>query len=204
MLGPMSSLSRAELFRILEGRIADPSRAEAIDREVWARCGADRAVLVADLSGFTRLTRKHGILHFLALFRRANLLFTPILEQHRGRCVKHEADNHIYAFERAIDAVAAARAIVAASRALDASLGEDDRVQPCIGIGFGRVLELRDDVFGDEVNIAFKLGEDVAGSREILISDAALRALAREGASVDASSREEEIGHVRVRYHALR
>jgi class 3 adenylate cyclase len=118
--------------------------------------------------------------------------------------VKCEADNHIYAFERVTDAVAAARAIVAAARALDASLGEDERVHPCIGIGYGRVLELRDDVFGDEVNVAFKLGEDVATRREILLSDAAFAQLAREGTAIEASPREEELGHVKMRYHAVR
>lgn len=200
----MASLSREELFEILEARIADPSKASEIDARVWERCGADRAIFVSDLSGFTRLTKKHGILHFLAVFRRANMLFTPILEKHHGRCVKREADNHIYAFERVSDAVAAAQEIVAATRALDETLGEDERVHPCIGIGFGRVLELRDDVFGDEVNVAFKLGEDVATKREILLSDAALAQLGREGTSLDTDPREEEIGHVKVRYHAVR
>ena len=204
MLAIMASLSREELFRILEGRIADPAKAEEIDRDLWARCGADRAVFVSDLSGFTRITKRRGILHFLAVFRRANLLFTPILEEHRGRRVKSEADNHIYAFERVTHAVAAARAIVAATSLLDASLDEDDRVHPCIGIGYGRVLELRDDVFGDEVNIAFKLGEDVATRREILLSDAAREQLAREGTALDTAPREEEIGHVKVRYHLVK
>ena len=175
----MASLSREELFEILEGRIADPQKAAAIDAEVWARCGVERAIFVSDL-------------------------FTPILEKHHGRCVKREADNHIYAFERASDAVAAAREIVTATRALDETLGEDERVYPCIGIGYGRVLELADDVFGDEVNIAFKLGEDVATRREILLSDAALRQVAEEGGSVDTELREEVIGHVAVRYHAVR
>jgi hypothetical protein len=42
MFRPMSSLSRAELFQILEGRIADPSCAEAIDAEVRVRHHAVR------------------------------------------------------------------------------------------------------------------------------------------------------------------
>lgn len=200
----MASVSREELFRILDRSIADPSSAAEVERELWTRCGADRAIFVSDLSGFTRLTRKHGIVRFLTVFRRANQVLTPILERHGGRCVKREADNHIYSFERVRDAVAAAREIVAATAALDASLDEDDRIYPCIGVGFGRVLELRDDVFGDEVNIAFKLGEDVARKREILLSGPAFAQLAREGVSVEDDPREEDIGNVMVRYHALR
>lgn len=199
----MPSLSREELFGLLDRRLADPSCAAALDAEIWEGCGADRAIFVSDLSGFTRLTKKHGILHFLAVFRRANEVLVPILERHRGRCVKREADNHIYVFERATDAVAAARAIVAATRALDDQLDEDERVYPCIGVGFGRVLELTDDVFGDEVNLAFKLGEDVATRREILLTDAALAQLGREGTAVPTEARRDELGHVAVRYHAV-
>jgi class 3 adenylate cyclase len=77
-------------------------------------------------------------------------------------------------------------------------------VYPCIGVGYGRVLELTDDVFGDEVNVAFKLGEDVATTREILLSDAVLAQLDREGVSVQTEPREEEIGHVMMRYHAVK
>jgi class 3 adenylate cyclase len=43
----------------------------------------------------------------------------------------------------------------------------------CIGIGFGRILQLDDDAFGDEVNLAYKLGEDIAKGREILITASA-------------------------------
>src|SRR5687767_4360030 len=162
----MPSLSREELFQLIERRLDDPSAASAVDEEVWKQCGVERAIFVSDLSGFTRLTRKHGIVHFLAVFRRSSRMAMPVLDARRGRCVKREADNLIYSFERVSDAVAAAQKIVADTIELDPQLGEDDRVYPCIGIGFGRVIELRDDVFGDEVNIVFKLGEDVARKRE--------------------------------------
>ncbi len=200
----MPSLSREELFEMLERRIEDPSSAAAVEAEVWSRCGAERAIFVSDLSGFTRLTRKHGILHFLTVYRRSSRLAMPLLAAHGGRCVKREADNLIYSFHHVRDAVAAAREIVAATTALDATLGEDERVYPCIGIGFGRVIELSDDVFGDEVNIAFKLGEDVARQREILLSEGALAQLHREGAELATDERRDDLGGVPVRYHAVR
>jgi adenylate cyclase len=200
----MPSLSREELFELLERRIDDPDSAAAVEREVWSRCGADRAIFVSDLSGFTRLTRKHGILHFLTVYRRSSQVGMPILGKHTGRCVKREADNLIYSFHHVRDAVAAAREFVDVTAGLDARLPEDERVYPCIGIGFGRVIELRDDVFGDEVNIAFKLGEDIAKKREILLSDAAMNELRREGAEVVSEMREDDLGGVRVRYYLLR
>ena len=74
---------------------------------------------------------------------------------------------------------------------------------PCIGIGFGRVLELTDDVFGDEVNIAFKLGEAVATKREILLSEGALTRARSEGAELSIEERTEDLGGVPVRYYVL-
>ena len=43
-----------------------------------------------------------------------------------------------------------------------------------MGIGYGRILNIADhDLFGDEVNLASKLGEDIAGMGEILLTSAA-------------------------------
>ncbi len=54
----------------------------------------------------------------------------------------------------------------------------------CIGLGYGRVLHIGDqDVFGQEVNAASKLGEDTAKANEILVTDA-VRAAAGEIADV--------------------
>jgi adenylate cyclase len=199
----MPSLSREQLFELIERRLDDPSAAAAVDEEVWKRCGVERAIFVSDLSGFTRLTRKHGILHFLAVFRRSSRLAMPVLEARGGRCVKREADNLIYSFERVTDAIAAAQRIVADTRALDAQLTEDERVYPCIGIGFGRVIELTDDVFGDEVNIAFKLGEDVASKREILVSSSAYEQLGKEGGAISGEERTVDLGGVAVKHYLV-
>ncbi len=189
---------------MLDRRIEDPSIGGTQDEELWRACGADRALLVVDLSGFTRLTKSRGILHFLTVYRRATRVAFPVFERHRGRCVKREADNLIYSFDRVRDALAAARDLVAETAALDERLDPDERVFVCVGIGGGRILELADDVFGDEVNVAFKLGEDVARAREILLSDAALARLREEGEEVDAEPRDADVGAVRLRHHAVR
>ncbi|HSQ21131.1 MAG TPA: adenylate/guanylate cyclase domain-containing protein, partial [Blastocatellia bacterium] len=47
-----------------------------------------------------------------------------------------------------------------------------------IGIGYGATLVIdEEDIFGAEVNIACKLGEDVAGKSEILLTQSAYAAL---------------------------
>jgi len=59
----------------------------------------------------------------------------------------------------------------------------DDHLNMCLGLGFGRVLKLTDDVFGDEVNLAYKLGEDLAVVAEILVTDLMHAALIASGES---------------------
>jgi class 3 adenylate cyclase len=47
-----------------------------------------------------------------------------------------------------------------------------------VGIGYGEILDLDAmNCFGDEVNMAFKLGEDVARGLEILVTMPAWRAV---------------------------
>jgi adenylate cyclase len=196
----MSRITREELFRLLDARLADPSIAAAQDVELWERCAVERAVLVLDLSGFTRLTRARGILHFLSVYRRALKLACPLVESHHGRCVKLDADNVIGAFERASDALAAARAIREQAAIINRPLAGDEHVKVCQGIGFGRILELADDLYGDEVNIAFKLGEDVARAEEILVSEAAAEHVRGEGGETLALERSIDLGGVSVRY----
>jgi len=46
-----------------------------------------------------------------------------------------------------------------------------EHVLLCVGLGHGELLRIGDhDVFGAEVNAASKLGEDVAGPSEILVT----------------------------------
>ena len=47
-----------------------PNRWPRSTREIWRRFGRTRAVLVLDMCGFSRLTMRYGITHFLAMIRR--------------------------------------------------------------------------------------------------------------------------------------
>lgn len=198
------TMSREELYQRLDLRLADPSIAAEQDAEIWREIGRDRAIFVLDLSGFTRLTRSRGILHFLSVYRRAVGFILPILKGEGGRVVKREADNVIAVFDSAAHSLVAARSIVEKSATFDTTIEEDARVYPCIGLGYGRILELTDDVFGDEVNLTFKLAEDIAEKREILITSAALEALARDGVSPGVEPREVELGRVPTKYFRVK
>lgn len=183
--------TRARLFESLDQRSGTQSELEAFDKVLWDRLGTDGAVLVTDLSGFTKTTKKHGIVHFLSIFRRFQRSSLPLFNKHGGSLMKQEADDLIGLFERTEDAVAAALDMFQTVWSLNAKCHRDDRIGLSIGIDHGRFLKLADDAFGDPINVAYKLGEDIAKSGEILLSKRAY-----EGLGGGLAVRSEWIGKI--------
>lgn len=166
---------RFEELLIAYSRQSEPGPQQRIETEIWQRFGAELSVLVLDMSGFSMLAQRHGIVHYLSMIRRMQLIALPIVESHQGRVVKFEADNCFALFP---DAAQAVRAAIALNLAFTASnlLTEDEHdIRVACGIDHGRVLLLGDDeLFGHAVNRASKLGEDVAEPGEILITAEAM------------------------------
>lgn len=145
-----------------------------LESEIWNRFGAERSVLIWDMSGFSLLTRRHGIIHYLSMVRRMQKITEPIVATHRGKMVKFEADNGFAVFPDPESAILAALEMNAAFRKENASHAEEFDIRVSCGIDHGRILLIEGkDFFGEAVNIACKLGEDLAGPGEILISQAA-------------------------------
>jgi len=171
----------AELWRLLDARNEHPESLPEIDAEIWRRFGHTAAVLVLDMCGFSRLTMRYGITHFLAMIRRLQTIVRPVIAQGGGHVVKTEADNVFATFDDVPEALATARAIQRSLDAANAFLPEDWDLHAAIGIGYGPILLIGDaDLFGSEMNIASKLGEDVAARGEILLSSGARERIAAE------------------------
>ena len=171
----------AELAKLLDARNEHPESLAEIDGEIWRRFGHTRAVLVLDMCGFSRLTMRYGITHFLAMIRRLQTLVRPVIAEGGGRLVKTEADNVFATFDDVPPALATARAIQRSLDAANTYLPEDWDLHAGIGIGYGPILLIGDqDLFGSEMNVASKLGEDVAARGEILLSSAARERVASE------------------------
>lgn len=80
----LSNHTRAELNRLLQARNEHPERSTAIDAEIYAAFEQNCAILVLDMSGFSRLTLRYGIIHFLAMVQRMSAIATPLVRQHQG------------------------------------------------------------------------------------------------------------------------
>jgi class 3 adenylate cyclase len=152
--------------------LPEPQR-QAAERRLRERFEVERAVLVLDMSEFSLSVRRSGIVAHLCRIRRVQRLAAPIVAAHAGEVLKCEADNVFAVFADPQGAVEAAREI---NRALAAGAEPGSAsAAPAVGIGidFGRILLIPGrDAFGDAVNVAHKLGEDVARGGEILVTDA--------------------------------
>lgn len=154
------------------------------------------------MCGFSRLTVKHSIIHYLAMIRRMHGTVLPLVAAGQGQVVKTEADNVFATFTTVPRAVRTARQIQLQLARANAALPADWDVHVGIGIGFGKLLMIgKDDLFGSEMNLASKLGEDVAEAGDLLLTEAAH---ARAGAARRGSQpRQARMGKLRFGYHRL-
>ncbi len=157
----------------------DSERRIAIADEIWNQFGAERTVLVWDMSGFSVLTRRHGVVHYLSMVRRMQEASRPIVHEHRGAVVKFEADNGFAVFPTPADGLRAALAMNEVFDAENASYPPEFDIRISCGLDHGRIILLDgQDFFGEAVNVASKLGEDMAAAGEILVTRSAMDQLA--------------------------
>lgn len=171
-------MGREELRRLLSERNQYPDRAAQIDERIRATFERKVAILALDMCGFSRVSRKHGIIFYLAMIRQMEESATPAIAGNGGRVIKQEADNLLAVFDRPAQALEAALDIFRAFTAVNSVVPGDRDIHGSVGIGYGETLIIGDeDLFGVEMNLASKLGEDIAVQNEILLTAAAYEAL---------------------------
>ena len=129
------------------------------------------AILSADVKGYGRLMGEdeEWTLRTLNAYKE---VMRSLIQQHRGRVVDATGDNLMAEFASVVDAVQCGVEIQQVLRAKNALLPENRRMQFRIGINLGDVIEERDSIYGDGVNIAARL-EGLAEAGGICISGSA-------------------------------
>lgn len=147
----------------------------SIEETLWEGYGAEYAVFILDMTGFSRLTRKYGIVHYLSMVRRMQRTTEPIVKSYGGSMIKYEADNCFAVFPDPLSAVQAAIAMQHAFAASNILTADDLDIHISCGIDYGKLLIIgHEDCFGDPVNRASKIGEDLATAGEILVTKEAM------------------------------
>lgn len=163
----------ADLDKLLDERVEHPENMTEIDARINKQFKKEVTTFVLDMSGFSRLVQRYGILHYLAMIRRMRRVVGPCVERHGGLVVKFEADNCFAVFPEPEDAMRASLDIHHDLSVANLITPDESDVHVSIGVGYGPTLLACDDFYGDEVNLSSKLGEDVAERDEILFTQTA-------------------------------
>lgn len=146
-----------------------------IRNRIWERFGACGATFISDMANFSSTSRKLGVCHFLKLIHRARLTIAPIIGAHNGTLLKYDADNCYAFFASTDDAIQASLSINAELFLANQSLDLSDHIYLSVGIDYGDLLLVgSEDFYGDPVNTASKLGEDLAIKGEVLVTERAI------------------------------
>lgn len=190
--------SHQSLENLLAEMVDFPERQTEIFGQINDTFGQEKAVLILDMSGFCRTARRHNIVLVLSMIYQMQQLLKPCVETAGGILIKAEADNLFCLFDTVNDALHACRHIRNCLDTTSPVLPEDCRLNVSIGIGYGHILNVGNkDIFGSEVNLASKLGEDIASAGEVLLTENALAKLELS----DFQLKAIEISGVMINYH---
>lgn len=153
----------------------DARKAKILRQGLWDAFGAEGAVFISDMASFSSTSRKLGVCHFLKMIHRARQIVAPVIEANNGTLLKCDADNCYAFFDKPDDAIQASFDVNANLFELNDDFDIGEQIYLSVGIDYGRVLLVGDiDFFGDPVNTASKLGEDLAIREEVLVTNRAI------------------------------
>jgi class 3 adenylate cyclase len=177
-----SGHGREQLRELLHQYNEYPERRDEIIANINQDYEQTVAVLIMDSCGFSRTVHEHGIVHFMALLERLWRLVEPAVDEFGGRPLREDADNLYAVFPDVRSAVECAKAIHERVEIANGPLPAANEIYVALGIGYGPLLLVgENDAWGDEMNLACKLGEDIAEGGEVLLTEDARRALGDDG-----------------------
>ena len=174
----MTDEAHADFDRLIAELAATDDEAAQGDlrKAIWDRFGTTGTTFISDMANFSSTSRTLGICHFLKLIHRTREIVTPVIRDNNGIVLKYDADNCYAFFEDPGDGVQASLDINSALFDDNQKRDIDEHIYVSVGIDHGDLLLVGDsDYFGDPVNTASKLGEDLAIRGETLVTERALR-----------------------------
>jgi adenylate cyclase len=129
------------------------------------------ALFSADVVGYSRMMGEDESSTIRTLETYKGVMFA-LIKQHRGRVVDSTGDNLLAEFGSVVDAVQCAVAVQKELQTRNSDLAEERKMKFRIGINLGDVIEEKDRLYGDGVNIAARL-EALADPGGICVSKTA-------------------------------
>ncbi len=192
------------LWVTIENALNEGWDLDSLEKELWERFGDTRAVMMLDSTGFSRATQESGIVFYLTLISRLRKIGREVFAESSVFRWREEADNLYASFPTPDEAVFAAFAIHRRLEEENIQLPGGATFGASIGIGYGRMLRSdTEGMYGNEMNLASKLGEDTGEHGQTLLTDAAYRNLSQPSA-VRAQKREAHTSGIELTYWAVR
>lgn len=172
-----SADAHAEFDALIEkfSRCKTSSQRLQAERALWDRFGTMGVAFISDMASFSSTSRAFGICHFLKLIHHAREIIAPRIAEHDGLLLKCDADNCYAFFESPDSAIQASLNINEALFRRNQDEEPENHIFLAVGIDYGDLLLVGpDDFYGDPVNTASKLGEDLADRAQVLVTNRAL------------------------------
>ena len=189
-------------MRLLDELGEHPAILAEITKKIREVFEQERAILILDMSGFTRATRQGNIISFLLSINQMQRLAVPVVEERGGVLVKAEHDNLTCLFDDVENAIDASRDVTERLESANVILPSDKELYAAIGIGFGSILNVENhDIYGNEVNLASKLGEDIGDLGDVLLTSNAYEQIADQ--DIKCEERKVSVSGLEFNYYAL-
>ena len=133
------------------------------------------AIFYADVAGYSRLTGEDEDATHRHLSEYLDLVSNSI-NQHQGRVVHYAGDAVLADFNTVTNALVCATSIQSDLSNRNQDLPDERKVLFRIGINLGEVIVDRDDIYGNDVNVAARL-ESLADAGGVCVSDAVRTAI---------------------------
>jgi adenylate cyclase len=145
------------------------------------------AILSADVEGYSRLMGddEEDTVRTLISYRE---VLSTLIQQHNGKVLDAPGDNLLAEFSSAVHAVTGAVEIQRELAERNAELSDERKMRFRIGVNVGDVVEDKDRIYGDCVNIAARI-QEAAESNSVFVSQSLFDQVKRQS-----SYRFEDLG----------
>jgi len=176
---------------------------DEIGSKIWETYGVTKAVLIIDMAGFSYTAQEYGFIHFLSMINSMQQHSKPIIESFSGEVIKYEADNCYCIFDKTADAIDAASALLTFFTAYNQQKEPSFAINLSFGIAHGEILLINgEELYGNSVNLASKLGEDIASAGEIFVETLSLGTL-HDKKNYSYTSKSTLISNVEINYWSV-